>query len=86
MKLLGYKTLRRTNATTSSRERWIRAYVSSHNMLVKNLCIKLHLLASTVKAHKIILLMFRVVRKESLNIYTRIGVKLDLKIDFCKSR
>ena len=32
-KLIGYKTLRRTNATTSSRERWTRAYVSGHNML-----------------------------------------------------
>ena len=32
-KLLGYKTLRRTNAASSSRERWTRAYVSSHNML-----------------------------------------------------
>ena len=32
-KLLDYKTLRRTNTATSSRERWTRAYVSSHNML-----------------------------------------------------
>ena len=36
-KLLGYKTLRHTNTATSS---W--AYVSFHNMLVKNFCIKLH--------------------------------------------
>ena len=34
-KLLGYKTLRRINAATSTRERWTRAYISSHNMLVK---------------------------------------------------
>ena len=39
-KLLVYKTLRRINAVTSSRERWIRAYVSGHNMLAQNLCIK----------------------------------------------
>ena len=31
--LLGHKTLRHTNATASSRERWTRAYVSGHNML-----------------------------------------------------
>ena len=42
MKLLGYKTLQPTNATASSRERWIRAYVSGYNMLVKFFCIKLH--------------------------------------------
>ena len=34
-KLLGYKTLRPTNIAASSRERWTRAYVSGHNMLVK---------------------------------------------------
>ena len=32
-KLLGYKTLWRTNAAASSRERWTRTYVSNHNML-----------------------------------------------------
>ena len=32
-KLLGYKTLWRTNITASSRERWTRAYISGHNML-----------------------------------------------------
>ena len=32
-KLLGYKTLWCTNVAASSRERWIRAYVSDHNML-----------------------------------------------------
>ena len=39
-KLFGYKTLRRTNTAVSSRERWTRAYVSGHNMLEQNLCIK----------------------------------------------
>ena len=34
-KLLGYKTLRYTNLLASSRERWTRAYVSNHNMLMK---------------------------------------------------
>ena len=49
-------------------------------MFVKNLCIKLHSLASAVTAVKIILIyMLRVVRKENLNMYTRIGVKSDLK-------
>ena len=42
MKLFGSETLWHTNATTSSRERWTRAYVSGHNMIVKNFCIKLH--------------------------------------------
>ena len=56
MKLLGYKTLRRTNATASLREKWTRAYVSGHNMLMKNLCIKLHSLASAVTTLKIILI------------------------------
>ena len=34
-KLLGYKTLRYTNLLASSRERWTRAYVSNHDMLMK---------------------------------------------------
>ena len=55
-KLLGYKILRHTNATASWRERWTRAYVSGPNMLVKNLCIKLHSLASAMTALKIILI------------------------------
>ena len=55
-KLLGYKTLRRTNAAASWRERWTKAYVSGHNMLVKNICIKLHSLASTMTTLKIILI------------------------------
>ena len=41
-KLLGYKILQRINVAASSRERWIRAYVSSHNMPLKNICIKLY--------------------------------------------
>ena len=40
MKFLDYKTLWHINAIASSRERWIRAYISGHNMLVKNFCIK----------------------------------------------
>ena len=41
-KLLSHKTLQCINTVVSSRERWIGAYVSDHNMLVKNFCIKLH--------------------------------------------
>ena len=41
-KLLGYKILQRINVAASSRERWIRAYVSSHNMPLKNIWIKLY--------------------------------------------
>ena len=48
-KILGYKTLRRTNAAASPRKRWTRAYVSGHNMLVKNFCIKLHQLWRSLK-------------------------------------
>ena len=48
-KLLSYKTLWRTNAVISSRERWTRAYVSGHNMIVKNFCIKLHQLWRLLK-------------------------------------
>ena len=55
-KLLGYKTLRRINAIASWRERWTRANVSGHNMLVKNLCIKLHSLSLAVTVLKIILI------------------------------
>ena len=55
-KLIGYKTLRRTNAAASLRGRWTKAYVSGHNMLVKNLCIKLHSLALAVTALKISLI------------------------------
>ena len=36
------KTLRCTNVVASWREIWTRAYVSNHNMHVKNFCIKLH--------------------------------------------
>ena len=52
-KLLGYKTLRRTNAATSSRDRWTREYVSNYNILAKNL---LHSLASSEITFKIILI------------------------------
>ena len=49
--------------------------VFGHNMLMKNLCIKLHLLASAVIALKIIHIYVRVLRKESPTMYTRIGLK-----------
>ena len=55
-KLFGYKTLWRTNTAASSRERRTRAYVFGYNMLVKNFCIKLHPLSSTVTTLKIILI------------------------------
>ena len=71
-KLLVHKTLRCTNATASSRERWTRTYVSGHNILAKNLCILLHHLWRPLKQS---LYMFKVVRKESSNIYTWIEVK-----------
>ena len=48
-KLLGYKTLLRTNVATSSRERWTKAYVSNHNMLVKIFCIRLYQLWRPLK-------------------------------------
>ena len=47
-----------------------------HNMLVKNFCIEVHPLWWPLKQS---LYMFRVMRKESPNIYTRIGVKSNLK-------
>ena len=43
-----------------------------HNMLVKNICIEVYQLWRSLKES---LYMFRVMRKESLNIYRRIGVK-----------
>ena len=48
-KLLGYKTLQYTNIAASWRGRWTRVYVSSHSMLVKNFCIKLHQLWRPLK-------------------------------------
>ena len=50
-----------------------------HNMLVKNFCVEVHQLWWPLKQS---LYMFRVVRKESPNIYTRIG----WKSNFLKSR
>ena len=50
-----------------------------HNMLAKNFCIELHQLWRPLKQS---LYIFRVVRKESPNIYTRIGWKSELKIWF----
>ena len=52
-KLLGHKTLRRTNATASSRERWIRANcLRPQYAWIKHL----HSLASSITALKIILI------------------------------
>ena len=50
---------------------------SVHNILVKNFCIELHQLWWPLKQS---LYMFRVVRKESLNTYSWIGVKSAQKI------
>ena len=75
-KLLGYKTLRCTNIATSWRDRWTRAYVSDSQYACEKL---LHWVALVVMALKQSLYMFRVVRKESLNIYTHIGVKSNLE-------
>ena len=47
-----------------------------HNMLVKNFCIEVHQLWRPLKQS---LYMFRVMRKESPNMYTLIGVKSNLK-------
>ena len=55
-KFLGYKTLRHTNAAASWRGIWIRAYVSDHDMLDKNLCLKFHSLVSFMTVLKIILI------------------------------
>ena len=49
---------------------------SVHNMLVKNFCIEVHQLWWPLKQS---LYIFKVVRKESLNIYTWIGWKSELK-------
>ena len=62
-KLLGHKTLRRTNAATSSRERWTRAcHWSQYSWIIP-----LHQIAS------------RTVRKETLYKYTLICMKSNLK-------
>ena len=49
---------------------------SVQNMLVKNFCTEVHQLWRPLKKS---LYMFKVMRKESLNIYTQIRVKSDLK-------
>ena len=46
-KLFGYKTLRRITQQPLEEKDELRQIVFGHNMLVKNICIKLHLLAST---------------------------------------
>ena len=54
-----------------------------HNMLVKNFCIELHQLWRPLKQS---LYMFRVVKKESLNIHSWIGLKSVWKTELHKPR
>ena len=53
-KLLGYKTLLRTNIAVSSRERWTRTYVSDHSMLVTTITTSATTFALSVTTLKII--------------------------------
>ena len=53
-KLLGYKTLRYTNLLASSRERWTRAYVSNHNMLMKRKPKQIYMDWSEIKIENLI--------------------------------
>ena len=79
-KFLGYKTLRCTNTTASSRERWTKAnFVSGHNLYEHNFASYLRNLRQPSKKS---LYMFRGVREESPNMYIQIGWKLELKIWF----
>ena len=79
-KLLGYKTLRCINTVASLRERWTREnFVSGHNLHEQNFASHSHNLWQPLKQS---LYMFRVVRKESLNMYPQIGWKSELKICF----
>ena len=74
-KLLDYKTLWCTNVAAPWRRWWTKAYV----FVSYYACEKpLHLVALW-RPLKQSLYMFRVVRKESPNIYSRIGVKSDLE-------
>ena len=76
-KLLSYKILRCTNTTVSSRERWTRAnFVFDHNLYEHNFTSHSRNLWRPLKQS---LYMFRVVRKESPNMYSRIGLKSALK-------
>ena len=77
MKLLGYKTIRCTSTAASSRERWTRVNsVSGHNLHEHNFSSHLRNLWWPLKQS---LYMFRVVRKESSNMYSRIKLKSALK-------
>ena len=77
MKFLGHKTLRCTNTAASSRERWTRAnFVSGHNLHEHNFASHSRNLWWPLKQS---LYMIRVVRKESLNIYSQIRLKSALK-------
>ena len=75
-KLLGYKTLRYTNTIASWIERWTKAYVSGSKYAFEKIFNELHPLWWPLKQS---LHIFRVVRKESPNIYSRIGQKSNLK-------
>ena len=68
MKLIGYKTLRWTNTTASSIERWTKANsVFDHNLHEHNFTSHSRNFWRPLKQS---LYMFRVVRKESLNMYS----------------
>ena len=76
-KLHGYKTLRCTNTSASSRERWTRANsVFGHNLHEHNFALYLRNLWRPLKQS---LYMFRVMIKESSNMYSQIEVKSTLK-------
>ena len=76
-KLLGYKTLGCTNTVAFSRERWIgENSIFGYNLHEQNFSSHLCNLWRPLKKS---LYMFRVVRKESPNMYSRIEVKSVLK-------
>ena len=76
-KLLGYKTLRYTNTVASLRERWTRANsVFGHNLDEHNFALHSRNFWRPLKQS---LYMFRVVRKESPNMYSLIELKSVLK-------
>ena len=76
-KLLSYKILQCTNTAVSSRERWTRAnFFFDHNLYEHNFTSHSRNLWRPLKQS---LYMFRVVRKESPNMYSRIGLKSVLK-------
>ena len=64
----------------------LRQIVSSHNMLVKNLCIKLHSLASSVMTLKIILIYLGLWEKKTQTTIHGLDWNQNWKFDFHKSR